>query len=181
MQINPNDKFVVTKKIAGFFDEGDIVTVTNVSGDTISFEFGDNSENVRNTGFMDSATCEEYFKKIEPIPVKFAPTVTYERIEEIMENSIYDIQTVFDKCTIVSCQLPNGFVIVESSACVSPENYDEEMGAEICYDKIERKIWELEGYRLQEELYQLHQNEVDECPCTCNDCDECPYDKSPCI
>lgn len=84
-----------------------------------------------------------------------APTVTSERINEIMNNSIINAYTVFDKCTVVSCQLPNGFVIVESSACVSPENYDEEMVIDICMEKITDKVWELEGYRLQEELYSI--------------------------
>ncbi len=179
MQINKGDKLVAVKSLNRFFDKGDVVKVTNVSeeNDLITFEH-DNGV-YSGTGMMNITTCEQYFEKVYE---KATPTVTQERIDDIMLNSIFDVQTVFDKCTVVSCQLPNGFVIVESSACVSPENYDEEMGAEICYDKIERKIWELEGYRLQEELYQLHQmDEMDECPCTCNDCDECPYDESPCV
>lgn len=73
--------------------------------------------------------------------VNVAPTVTSERIDEIMNNSIFNAYTVFDKCTVVSCQLPNGFIIVESSACVSPENYDEKMCIDICMEKITDKVW----------------------------------------
>ena len=101
-----------------------------------------------------------------------------------MENSEFEIHTVFDKCTVVSCRLPNGFVIVESSACVSPENYDEDMGAEICFDKIADKILELEGYRLQQWLWEEENGycdeNCDECPdadLDCDDCEDldCPY------
>ena len=60
--------------------------------------------------------------------------------------------TVFGKCTVVACKLPSGFVLVESSACVSPENYDQELGESICRDRIINKLWELEGYRLQTEV-----------------------------
>ena len=48
--------------------------------------------------------------------------------------------------------LPNGFIIVESSSCVDPANYNQSLGEQICMDKIVGKIWYLEGYKLQSEL-----------------------------
>ena len=169
MDIKIGDKLVVTKKMRGFFDEGTVVEVAHVGDDgMISFTFGENSAN---TGFMDSGTCEEHFEKIVEKPAENnAPTITHEHVEEIMANSDIEVQTVFDKCTIVSCRLPNGFVIVESSACVSPENYDKDIGVNICLNKIMEKVWELEGYRLQAALYR--ENNEDYCN---GDCEECPY------
>lgn len=166
------DKLVVTKDVASFLKEGDIVKVIDVSENgMISFAFGDNLEH---KGLMNKAECEEHFEKYEE--PKLAPTLTQEMIEEIMNNSEITFQTIFDKCTIVSCKLPNGFVIVESSACVSPENYDEEIGIDICLQKIENKIWELEGYKLHDMLY-----EESDCDGNCGnceyDCDECSYDE----
>jgi hypothetical protein len=79
-------------------------------------------------------------------------TVTQEQIKEIMDNSHFLIKTFLNKTTIVICQLPNGFTIVESSSCVDPANYDEQIGAEICKKRIENKVWELEGYKLQDSL-----------------------------
>lgn len=76
-------------------------------------------------------------------------TVTQQHIEDIMNASRIDIQTVHDKCTIVTCKLPNGFIIVESSACVDVKNYDEILGYRICMERITNKVWELEGYVLQ--------------------------------
>lgn len=79
-------------------------------------------------------------------------TVTQKQIDQIFRDSEIDVKTIFDKCTVVSVKLPNGFVIVESCACVDPSNYDENLGKEICIERIKNKIWELEGYKLQNEL-----------------------------
>lgn len=81
-------------------------------------------------------------------------TVTTDQIAEIIEKTQFDAQTVYGKTTIVSAKLPNGFVIVESSSCVDPQNYDEKVGIEICKHRIIDKIWELEGYRLQDSIYR---------------------------
>ncbi|MFT8930026.1 MAG: Gp49 family protein [Sporolactobacillus sp.] len=81
-----------------------------------------------------------------------ANIVTQEHIDEIFEHSEIKVQTVFNKTTIVSAKLPNGFVIVESTGCVDPANYSEEIGKEICIERIKNKIWELEGYLLQDKL-----------------------------
>lgn len=78
--------------------------------------------------------------------------VTAAQIKDIMDQSTIEVQTVLGKCTVVTCQLPNGFIIVESSACVDPANYDENLGAEICLKRIENKVWELEGYKLQDSV-----------------------------
>ena len=79
-------------------------------------------------------------------------TITQEHIDKIIDKTEVQIMTVYDKCTVVTAKLPNGFVIVESSACVDKANYNEEMGAQICVERIINKIWELEGYKLQCEL-----------------------------
>jgi len=164
------DKLIVTKDVTSFLKKGDIAEVIGVDGGIISFAFG---EHMMHKGVMSTDEYNEYFEKyVEP---KAAPTVTEEMIKRIVAKSNIEIQTIYDKCTIVTCELPNGFVIVESSACVSPDNYDEEMGFEICVDKIIDKIWELEGYKLQSELYE------EECDCNgcydcceyCDECDEC--------
>ena len=165
------DKLIVINKVAPFLNEGDVVEVTNVTDDgIISFAFGDGFVHM---GVMNTAECEAHFEKIEEKEKTTAPAITEEYIEEIMENSDFEVFTAFNKCTIVSCMLPNGFVITESSACVSPENYDEELGANICFDKIADKVWELEAYRLQQQLWE----EEFHCPCCCNDCEECEYDE----
>lgn len=63
--------------------------------------------------------------------------------------SYYETITLGDRTTVVRCVLRNGFEIVESSSCVDPKNYSEEMGRDICIGKIKDKIWELLGFLLQ--------------------------------
>ena len=67
--------------------------------------------------------------------------------------SSYEVCTMGNKCTVVRAILRNGFEIVESSACVSEENYDEEMGAQICLSKIKDKVWLLLGFLLQTAIH----------------------------
>lgn len=54
------------------------------------------------------------------------------------------------KCTICEITLQNGFTVRGESACVSPENFDQEIGNRISFEKARDKIWQLEGYLLQE-------------------------------
>lgn len=175
MHINVGDKLVVTKNVSGFFNDGDIVEVTNVNENIVSFAcYNADTEShvhITRSGQMDIDTCNQYFTKLQEEKEEIEiPTITEEYIEEIMENSAFDVRTVFGKCTIVTCKLPNGFVIVESSACVSPENYDKQIGMDICMKKIRDKIWELEGYRLQQYLWE---EENSYCPWCCGECEEC--------
>lgn len=76
--------------------------------------------------------------------------VSQEQVDKIFNQSMVDYHTIFNKCTVLTVQLPNGFIIVESSACVDPANFDEQIGADICTERVKNKIWELEGYLLQE-------------------------------
>lgn len=102
-------------------------------------------------------------------------TVTKSVIDELMDSCDIAVTTAFDKCTIVACKLPNGFVIVESSSCVDPANYDEDMGVDICMKNIEKKLWELEGYLLQNKLYMdgiTFDDDDDDLECD-GDCDNC--------
>ena len=84
-------------------------------------------------------------------------SITSADIDEILAElgpSDISVQTLFRKCTVVSVQLKNGFVITESSACVDPANYNQETGKNICMQRIRDRVWELEGYALQKKLYE---------------------------
>lgn len=75
-------------------------------------------------------------------------------IDDLINNAEIDVKTILDKCTVVTVRLKNGFILTESSACVDPKNYDEEIGKKICLDKIRDNLWLLEGYKLQDKLYK---------------------------
>ena len=65
--------------------------------------------------------------------------------QEMVDNFILETwtQTAGEKTTIVRAMLRNGFELVEASSCVSPENYDEKLGREICMKKIKDRVWML--------------------------------------
>jgi hypothetical protein len=85
-------------------------------------------------------------------------TITPELINDIIANTQVVVDTLFDKTTIVTAKLPNGFVIVESSSCVDPVNYDIKIGYDICIERIKNQVWLLEGYKLQDKVYQSMRN-----------------------
>lgn len=78
--------------------------------------------------------------------------VTPEQIEKILSESVIEDLKIGTKTTVVHATLPTGFIIVESSSCVDPDNYDHELGRQICMKRIEDKIWMLEGYFLQKSI-----------------------------
>ena len=149
------DKIKLVKPMGVFTNVGEICEVVDVSVEgVISFKFGG-----VHMGCMSIDEFNKYFVKYEePKPI----TVTAERIEQVMNDSKVTVQTLFGKCTVVACQLPSGFVIVESSACVDSKNYDEKMGIEICMSRIKDKVLEMEGYKLQTDLYEAQFNDDSE-------------------
>ena len=80
-------------------------------------------------------------------------TVTKEQIETILKESEYEVfHRVFGKQCLVVAKLPNGFTLVGESACVDPENYDEQIGLDLAKENIKNRLWELEGYLLQNKI-----------------------------
>lgn len=82
-----------------------------------------------------------------------APSISQEMVDAFI--SAVEVKTMGDKCTVVRATLRNGFEIVESSACVSAENYDEKLGADICLEKIKDKVWFLLGFLLQTAVHGI--------------------------
>lgn len=80
-------------------------------------------------------------------------SITQAQIDAILKESTFEYEKMGEKTTVLLCRLPNGFELVESSACVDPANYSSIQGIEICKKRIAQKLWFLEGYRLQCELH----------------------------
>lgn len=75
------------------------------------------------------------------------PSISQKMVDDFIVAK--EVSTLGDKVTVVRATLRNGFELVESIACVSPENYDEKLGAKICMEKIKDKVWFLLGFLLQ--------------------------------
>lgn len=79
--------------------------------------------------------------------------VTLEEVKENMQDVIVRTLDDFGKpCTYVTVRMKNGFTLRESTTCVDPANYNEEIGKQVCLKKIEDKVWFLLGYALQTEM-----------------------------
>lgn len=80
-----------------------------------------------------------------------APRLTPDLIDAAIKEEDYH---VFEKtCLTVCClTLRNGFTVTGESACVSPENFNVEIGRKIARQNAREKIWALEGYLLKERL-----------------------------
>lgn len=80
-------------------------------------------------------------------------TVTPEEVAENMKDVLVRTVVEFGKpCTYVTVRMKNGFTLRESTTCVDPANYNEEIGKQVCLKRIEDKVWYLLGYSLQTEL-----------------------------
>ena len=108
---------------------------------------------VRYQDGYESWSPKEVFEKAY-LPLKIneelrtrAPSISAEMVDDFILETW--TTTLGDKTTVVRAMLKNGFELVESSACVSKENYSEKMGREICMQKIKDKVWFLLGFLLQ--------------------------------
>lgn len=107
-----------------------------------------------------------------------APSISQQMVDDFIVAA--EVTTMGSKCTVVRAVLRNGFEIVESSACVSAENYDEELGAKICMEKVKDKVWFLLGFLLQTAVngvdgvagLQAFDRELEGQTC-CDSCDAC--------
>ena len=83
-------------------------------------------------------------------------------IQDVLNNTknyICETRVEFGKPTTYVCvKMKNGFTVRESTTCVDPSNYDEEIGKEICLKKIEDRVWFLLGYSLQDKLFNEKNN-----------------------
>lgn len=82
-----------------------------------------------------------------------APRLTPALIDAAIESEQY---YVFPGTTTTVCclSLRNGGTVTGESACVSPANFDEEIGRNIARQNAREKIWPLEGYLLKQRLYE---------------------------
>lgn len=106
-----------------------------------------------------------------------APSISAEMVERFIDH--HETVTMGGKTTVVRAVLKNGFEIVESSSCVSAENYDEKLGEEICMKRIRNKVWELLGFLLQTAVGGVNGEAAAENCCCDEDCERSCCDKEP--
>ena len=83
-----------------------------------------------------------------------APRLTPDNISDVIDRVSYT-RLPSGKTTVCEIILKNGFSVEGTSSVVSIENFDQEIGEKISFENARNKIWELEGYLLQQKLYEL--------------------------
>lgn len=84
-----------------------------------------------------------YFEMGED-PTKITPDM----VKRFIGDNIH-AERVDDKTTLVRIQAITGFRQYETSSCVDPDNYDEQIGTEICLKKAQDTMWKCLGFVLQ--------------------------------
>jgi len=88
-----------------------------------------------------------------------APRMTPDAIMGQIKDTTFK---VFEGSQLTVCvlTLQNGFTVTGESACVSPENFDAEIGQKVSRENAIEKIWMLEGYRLKQHLFEESNKEA---------------------
>jgi len=89
-------------------------------------------------------------------PIKQENRISAEDIDNFLNMSEISFYQGDPKTTVVRVLTPTGFVSWGFASCVSPENYDDEIGTKIALNRIKNKIWELLGFTLQWGAYGLN-------------------------
>lgn len=78
-----------------------------------------------------------------------APRISEHHIDSVIKGATY---TVLPSGKVMVCEitLNNGFTVRGEAAVVNKENFNQEIGEKISFGNARRKIWELEGYLLQD-------------------------------
>ncbi|NEO43295.1 MAG: hypothetical protein F6K53_20110 [Moorea sp. SIO4A1] len=79
--------------------------------------------------------------------------ITQEYIDKILDDSDVEYFEAFGKTVVAVYRLrKNGHVLVGVGACVTPANFDVEIGKKVAREDVSNQLWAREGYLLQERL-----------------------------
>lgn len=82
-----------------------------------------------------------------------APRLTPELIDSVIVGETFTVLPE-GKCMICELTLKNGFTVRGEAAVVSKQNFNAEVGRRVSREDARNKIWRLEGYLLQQRLYE---------------------------
>lgn len=97
-------------------------------------------------------TEDEIEKRIVELRL-LAPRLSPENLDAVIGRTTF---TVLPSGKVMVCEitLVNGFTVRGEASTVSKANFNEEIGKDISYKNAREKIWQLEGYLLQDKLYK---------------------------
>lgn len=94
---------------------------------------------------------------INKVGANTAPRITPDHIKSLVVGETYTVLPS-EKVMVCELTLKNGFSVRGEAAAVSKANFNETVGRAISYNNALEKIWQLEGYLLQQKLYESETN-----------------------
>lgn len=85
--------------------------------------------------------------------VKVMNTVTPAMVAANMKDVVVKTINELKPTTVVQIRMKNGFILTDSTTCVDPANYSEEIGKEILLGRMETEVWKLLGFELSSKIY----------------------------
>lgn len=82
-----------------------------------------------------------------------APRLNPDKIDALIVGVTYTTLPS-GKSMVCELTLANGFTVRGDSAVVSKENFREDIGMQVSYKNAREQIWQLEGYLLQQRLFE---------------------------
>lgn len=82
-------------------------------------------------------------------PKVVTTTSMMERVKHVDYLRVPDTTT-----TMCFLHLRCGFLVVGKSACVDPARFNQALGEKYAYEDAINKMWELEGYRVSNAIYE---------------------------
>ena len=89
-----------------------------------------------------------------------APRLSPYKIDAASVGETYPILPS-GKVMVCELTLRNGFTVRGDAAVVSKANFNEDVGRKVSRENARDKVWELEGYLLQESIYNDSQKSKD--------------------
>ncbi len=102
-------------------------------------------------GYTSWSPREVFERAYLPIGPINSNRVTQEMVDGFV--AAIEVSKLGDKTTCVRATCVNGFEITETSSCVDPANYNEQIGVENCVRRIKERLWLLLGFLLQTARY----------------------------
>lgn len=80
--------------------------------------------------------------------------VTLESLKDKVAHSEFWRPEYSPTSTVCALTTTTGYTVFGSSGCADPDNFDAEKGQHFAFEDALRKLWPLEGYRLNIEVHQ---------------------------
>ena len=142
--------------------DADVLRAETLANDVVVYATDDDENVVVLSGdvhYAYTSTAASRLPSAPPVTPALAdslgPAAAMARAKEMADAIKAETYTTLPSGKVMVCELTlrNGFTVRGEAAVVSKANFNEEVGRKISRENARNKVWELEGYLLQQRLY----------------------------